>query len=81
MAKKKRKYAAKKPKTVKKKKRVRAKKAVDAGAVYQVSGLRTLTYDAAYDFHYVEKPSDTISSEIAWTMDAELEVQMRNLNW
>lgn len=66
MAKKKRKGTAKKHKTVrKKKKRVRAKKTVDAGAVFQVSGLRKLTYDSAYDFEYVDKADDTISSEIA----------------
>ena len=64
MAKKKRKYAAKKTKTVRKK-RVRAKKTANPSKVYQVSGLRGLTYDAAYDFEYVAKADDTISSEIS----------------
>lgn len=64
MTKKKRKYAAKKPKVVKKK-RVRVKKTVDENTVHQVRVLRSLNYDAPYDFAYLAKPSDTISSEIA----------------
>ena len=44
---------------------MRAKKHDDSGKVNQVSGLRSLNYDAAYDFEYVPESSDTVTSEIA----------------